>query len=172
MKNSCIITAEVETFEKSAEIGFAVRPEIICFVSKDDVCRGPVCAAVFNKLSGGENGIRKAFSCGVDVSRGRPISFLAADALITAGYIGKDEVSSFFSRPASRAVLENSDIIAAVDENTAMKLMIGFPGLASRIRCFSEDITPPGSETSGEYRRIIVEAEDRIRQMFGFDRGH
>lgn len=172
MKAYSSAVIDAKTWEKPFVTGFSVEPDIICFVSDKDRCRGPVCAAVYRFLSGRDEGDAPrpaAFSCGISACDGDDIPELTLDVLREAGYAKADEKVRIRARKAERLLIENCRYAVAADDSVAMRLMFDFPESASKIRCFCEEIRPAESETIDEYRRVLRDAEDRLRKMFCFD---
>ena len=168
------IQIEAGTFE----IKMAVRPDIICFVSDKDLCRGPLCAAVYKRLSVQHRNNEtldhplEVVSCGVSACDGQEISSAAAEVLIESGYLAQDDHERHYSRKADRLLMESCRFAVAADNDIAMSLMLSFPESASKIKCFCEGIRPAEHETIEEYRRVLNDAEDRLRKMFCFDNEH
>ena len=159
------LEAEPET--ESAGTDAAGLPEIVCFVSSRDVCRGPVCAAVYNALAKERGCVKKAMSCGIDAEDGAPVSMLALRALKESGYLCEGDNGTHHSMRVSRLMAECSEAVIAVDDDIAMKLMFAFPDLASKIRCLSEPLNAPADDTAEKYIYLVMEAERLIKTMTG-----
>ena len=142
-----------------------VSPKIVCFVSKEDRCRGPICAAVFKSMLRDES--VKAISCGLDADDGGQIDALTADILAEAGYIKQEKRGTLRSSKVDYSILRFCVSVIADDDDTAMRLIIDCPDLASKIRCLQGPIEPAASICEEEYRRVLGDAEDRIGKMTG-----
>ena len=158
------VCADAAAAEEAAGIRIAVAPEIVCFVSREDRCRGPICSAVYQSAG---DGSRKAVSCGLDAEDCGDVPPLTIEVLREAGYIDPENTAAPRSRRADPAVLECCHAVYAVDEEIAMRLILGYPQLASKIRCLGGQIAPAAFDTADEYRRVLKEAEKLIGGLTG-----
>ena len=144
-------------------------PSVI-FVCTANVCRSPMAMGLFLARLGKERGNWRVESAGTWASDGQPA---AENTLRVVAEQGVD-LREHRSRPINGALLEQFDLILAMEQNQKEALRIEFPGISPRIFLLSEmigsvyDIKDPMSGDFSDFQNTAEEIEDILEK--GFDR--
>ena len=137
----------------------------ICFISRHDRVRGPICAAVFNYLASARLDVR-AISAGIDAVAGFHIDLLTSKVLKERGILSNDHIiltDRFDNRFAGRC-----ERLIGVDKEITSRAMSFCPSAALRISSMAEDVLPPKKYELSEYFLLIDRGQALLKMMFVF----
>ena len=112
----------------------------VLFVCTGNTCRSPMAEAAFNVLAGAHGIDWRAGSAGTCAWPGGPASNMAQRAVAEIG----GDLGGFRSRPLSRAMIEESDLIVAMTADHREDILAGYPSAAGKTRLLLE--FAPGNE--------------------------
>ncbi len=136
----------------------------ICFVSRYDRVRGPICAAVFNYLASKME--IKAVSAGIDATAGFPVDTLTSQALKERGMLPKERIllTERFDKRHAGAY----ERLIGVDNDITMRVMSSCPSFALKLSSMAQDVLPPKRYELSEYFVVIDRVQSLLKMMFVF----
>ena len=140
---------------------------VYCFVCTGNTCRSPMGEALLNHY-GAPYGIF-AFSRGIAVMPGAPISENAAAALSAAGIVseGRNDYLSHRAMQFSKEDFERCDGVFAISPSHAHALMLAFPEYAGKIRVLG-DIADPFGGSLDDYTACLGDIKEGIKAVFPY----
>jgi protein-tyrosine-phosphatase len=104
----------------------------VLFICTGNTCRSPMAEQIFNEQTKGLSA--QAFSAGLNVSAGSPISPKAAEALTNLGYSTKEHSSTQVSTQA----IEEADVILTFTQDQKDEVAKRFPAAVDKLSTISE----------------------------------
>ena len=145
----------------------ADAPRRICFVCTGNTCRSPMAEAMANARAEQLALPLEAFSRGLSVCPGDPISPFALAALEEAGVpaLPHHDYHSHRARPLTAEDAESFDLLIGLTRRHAMAMLLQFPHLAPRITALQADIPDPYGGDPDTYRLCLRAIQGAIRPL-------
>ncbi|MGI6742053.1 MAG: hypothetical protein ACOX4O_00110 [Eubacteriales bacterium] len=136
----------------------------ICFVSRHDRVRGPICAAVFNHLASKLE--VRALSAGIDAAAGFPVDTLTSEALKERGILSNERF--ILTERFDKRFAGTCERLIGVDKEITRRAMTACPSAVLRLSSMIEDVLPPKRYEISEYFLLIDKVQALLKMMFVF----
>ncbi len=144
----------------------AHTPVRVCFVCTGNTCRSPMAEAVAKAMAKEKGAPLRAFSAGLYAHSGDPIAPNAALALEQAGIEALPRSYRLHTaHTLTEEEAEGYDLLVGMGHSHVMELLMRFPTLIERIRCFDPPISDPFGGDLARYEECLAEITRGIRKM-------